>query len=71
MKEELVTVQGTIVHRYKNRFVVALEGGATVNEVLATLGGRMQARGVRVVTGDRVSVELSPDLTLGRVVYRF
>jgi translation initiation factor IF-1 len=31
----------------------------------------MQGRGIRVITGDRVSVELSPDLTLGRVVYRF
>jgi translation initiation factor IF-1 len=69
MKEELMTVQGTVVHRYKNRFVVSLDEGAS--EVLATLGGRMQSRGVRVVTGDRVSVELSPDLTLGRVVYRF
>jgi translation initiation factor IF-1 len=58
-----------VVHRYKNRFVVALEGGAT--EVRATLAGRMQGRGVRVVTGDRVSVEMSPDLTMGRVVYRF
>jgi translation initiation factor IF-1 len=32
----------------------------------------MQGHGIRVVTGDRVSVELSPyDLRLGRVVYRF
>jgi hypothetical protein len=29
VKEELVSVTGTVVHRYKNRFVVALEGGAT------------------------------------------
>jgi translation initiation factor IF-1 len=41
-------------------------------QIRATLSGRMQGHRIRVVAGDRVSVELSPhDLSLGRVVYRF
>jgi translation initiation factor IF-1 len=31
----------------------------------------MQQHGVRITAGDRVAIEMSPDLTLGRVVYRF
>jgi translation initiation factor IF-1 len=69
VKEDLVTVSVTVVHRYKNRFVICLDHGAT--QIRAVLSGRMQSAGVRVVAGDRVSVEMSPDLTLGRVVYRF
>ena len=65
---ELVTVSGTVVHRLKNALIVALDSGL---QVRALLSGRMQSAGVRVVPGDRVRVELSPDLTLGRVVYRF
>jgi translation initiation factor IF-1 len=69
VKEDLVTVSGTVVHRYKNRFVVLLDHDST--QVSATLAGRLQAHSIRVVTGDRVSVEFSPyDLSLGRVVYR-
>jgi translation initiation factor IF-1 len=69
VKEELVQLEGTVVHRLKNALVVLLDGGP---QIRAVLSGRMQGNGIRVVTGDRVSVELSPyDLSLGRVVYRF
>jgi translation initiation factor IF-1 len=70
MKEALVKREGVVVHRYKNRFVVALDHDGF--KIKATLAGRVQRHGVRVVTGDRVAVELSPyDRGLGRVVYRF
>jgi translation initiation factor IF-1 len=68
VKEELVQVTGTVVHRLKNALVVALDSGP---QVRATLAGRMQQNRVRIVCGDRVSVEMSPDFTLGRVTYRF
>ena len=60
VKEELVRIEGTVVHRFKNAFVVALDGDGP--EVLATLAGRMQrrgpdvrARGVPVLIDGRVA----------------
>jgi translation initiation factor IF-1 len=68
VKEELVQVQGTVVHRFKNALVVSLDDGP---QIRAVLSGRMQGHGIRCIAGDRVSVEMSAyDLTLGRVVYR-
>jgi translation initiation factor IF-1 len=49
--------------------MVALDNGGP--QIRAVLSGRMQGHGIRVIAGDRVSVEPSPyDLSLGRVVYR-
>jgi translation initiation factor IF-1 len=68
VKEELVQMQGTVVHRVKNALIIALDHGPQVRAVLSC---RMQGNGVRVVAGDRVSVEFSPhDLSLGRVTFR-
>jgi translation initiation factor IF-1 len=68
VKEELVHMEGVVVHRLKNALIIALDGGL---QVRAVLSGRMQGHGVRVVAGDRVSVEFSPkDPSLGRVIYR-
>lgn len=51
------------------RFRVELDNGTVI---LATLSGRMRQKHIRVITGDRVEVEMSPyDLTRGRIVYRF
>lgn len=49
------------------RFRVQLEDGT---EVLAYLAGKMRLHYVRVVVGDKVTLELSPDRTRGRIVYR-
>jgi translation initiation factor IF-1 len=68
VKEELVTVSGTVVHRLKNALIIALDGGP---QVRAVLSGRMLGNGIRVVAGNRVNVEMSRDLTLGRVTHRF
>jgi translation initiation factor IF-1 len=68
VKEELVQMQGTVVHRLKNALVIALDGGL---QVRAVLSGRMLGNGIHAMAGDRVSVEFSPhDPSLGRVVYR-
>ena len=49
-------------------FSVELDVGKTV---LATMGGRLRRNRIRVMNGDRVSLELSPyDLTKGRITYR-
>jgi translation initiation factor IF-1 len=61
-------MQGTVVHRLKNALVIALDHGP---QVRAVLSGRMQGNQIRVVCGDRVTVEFSPyDPTLGRVTFR-
>lgn len=50
-------------------FRVRLDNG---HEVLAHISGKMRARRIRVLPGDRVQVEMSPyDLTKGRIIYRF
>ena len=49
-------------------FRVELEGGKTV---LAYLAGKMRLNYIKVMIGDRVAVELSPDGQRGRIVYRY
>lgn len=50
-------------------FKVRLESGHTI---LAHLSGRMRMNKIRIITGDRVRVEMTPyDLTKGRIIYRF
>lgn len=49
-------------------FEVTLKGGATV---LCTLGGKLHQNHIRVLTGDRVRIHVSPyDLSRGRVIFR-
>jgi len=68
-KEDMIEVMGTVVETLPHtRFQVKLDTGQTV---LAHLSGRMRIRHIRIVTGDRVKVDLSPyDLTKGRITYR-
>jgi len=50
-------------------FTVELENG---HQVLATVSGKIRKNYIRILVGDRVTVELSPyDLTRGRITYRF
>ncbi|MDP1857126.1 MAG: translation initiation factor IF-1 [Gemmatimonadaceae bacterium] len=69
MKEESVELEGTISDVLPSTtFRVALDNG---HSVLATLGGKMRRFRIRVLTGDRVKVEVSPyDLTRGRITFR-
>ena len=60
---------GKVVDKFRaGMFSVELDVGKTV---LATMGGRLRRNRIRVMNGDRVSLELSPyDLTKGRITYR-
>jgi translation initiation factor IF-1 len=68
-KEEGITVEGTVVEPLKNAmFRVTLENG---HVVLAHVSGKMRKHYIRILPGDKVTVELSPyDLTRGRITYR-
>jgi translation initiation factor IF-1 len=63
-------VTGTVIEPLPNAmFRVELENG---HIVLAHISGKMRKHFIRILRGDKVTVELSPyDLTRGRVVYRF
>ncbi len=68
-KEDTIKIDGTVEELLPNmNFRVVLENGMTVN---AHLCGKMRMRNIRVLKGDRVSIEMSPyDLTKARIVYR-
>jgi translation initiation factor IF-1 len=68
-KEEAMEVEGVISDVLPSTtFRVTLDNG---HSVLATLGGKMRRFRIRVLTGDRVRVELSPyDLSRGRITFR-
>jgi translation initiation factor IF-1 len=68
-KEELVEFEGVVTDVMPNqRYKVELENGISV---LAYTSGKMRRFRIRVVTGDKVRLEMSPyDLTKGRISYR-
>lgn len=68
-KEDMIPVDGTVIESLPNAtFRVKLGEG---HEVLAHLSGKMRKHFIKVLPGDRVTVELSPyDLTKGRITYR-
>jgi translation initiation factor IF-1 len=68
-KEEPLRVEGKIVEALPNtQFMVELEDG---HRILAHIAGKMRKNFIRIVPGDRVTVEITPyDLTKGRIVYR-
>ena len=68
-KEDPIEVQGTVVEPLPNAmFRVELENG---HKVLAHVSGKMRINFIRILPGDKVTVELSPyDLSRGRITYR-
>ena len=68
-KEEAIRVEARVLEALPNaRFRVELENK---HEVIAHVSGKMRMNFIRVLPGDKVTVELSPyDLTKGRIVYR-
>lgn len=68
-KEEPIEVEGTVIEPLPNAmFRVELENG---HKVLAHISGKMRMHFIKILPGDKVTVELSPyDLTRGRIVYR-
>lgn len=69
-KEDVIEIQGTIKETLPNAmFKVELENGA---EILAHVSGKIRMHYIRILPGDKVTVEMSPyDLTKGRITYRF
>jgi translation initiation factor IF-1 len=69
VKEEAIEADGRVVEQLANTtFRVALDVGG---ECLARIGGKMRKFRIKIVPGDRVTVELSPyDLTKGRITFR-
>jgi len=69
-KEKAIEVEGVVVEALPDAmFRVELDNGY---RVLAHLSGRMRRNYIRVLLGDRVTMELSPyDLTRGRITYRY
>ena len=69
-KEDVIEVTGTVAETLPNAmFRVELENG---HKILAHISGRMRMHFIRILPGDKVTVELSPyDLTRGRITYRF
>ena len=68
-KEDHIEMEGTVVDTLPNTmFRVKLENGHVVT---AHISGRMRKNYIRILTGDKVKVELTPyDLSKGRIVYR-
>jgi translation initiation factor IF-1 len=69
-KEEAIKIDGIIKETLPNAtFIVKLENG---HEVLAHVSGKMRMHFIKILPGDKVSLELSPyDLTRGRIIYRY
>ena len=68
-KDDTILVEGTVVEPLPNAmFRVELENG---HKVLAHISGKMRMHYIRILPGDRVTVELSAyDLSRGRITYR-
>jgi len=69
-KEDVIEVQGVVVETLPNAmFRVELENR---QRILAYISGKMRMHYIKILPGDRVTVELSPyNLTKGRITYRF
>jgi len=68
-RQDVIEVEGKVIEPLPNAmFRVELPGG---HRILAHISGRIRMNFIRILPGDRVTVELSPyDLTRGRIVYR-
>jgi translation initiation factor IF-1 len=69
-KDDVIEVEGVVLEPLPNAmFKVELQNG---HKVLAHISGKMRMNFIKILPGDRVTVELSPyDLSRGRITYRF
>ncbi|MFA8438896.1 translation initiation factor IF-1 [Pueribacillus sp. YX66] len=69
-KEDVIEMEGTVIEPLPNAmFRVELENG---HKILAHVSGKIRMHYIRILPGDKVTVEMSPyDLTRGRITYRF
>lgn len=68
-KEDVIEIEGTVIEPLPNAmFRVELENG---HKILAHVSGKIRMHYIRILPGDKVTVELSPyDLSRGRITYR-
>jgi len=68
-KSDVIGIEGTVVEKLPNAmFKVELENG---HVVLAHISGKLRMNYIRIIPGDKVTLELSPyDLTKGRIIWR-
>lgn len=68
-KKDVIEVEGTVLEALPNAmFKVELENG---HEILAHISGKLRMNFIRILQGDKVTIELSPyDLTRGRITWR-
>ena len=68
-KSEVIEIEGTVLEKLPNAmFKVELENG---HQVLAHISGKLRMNFIRIIPGDKVTIELSPyDLSKGRIVWR-
>ncbi len=68
-KADVIELEGTVSEKLPNAmFRVKLENG---HEILATISGKLRMNYIRILPGDRVTLEMSPyDLTKGRIIWR-
>ncbi len=69
-KEDAIEVEGTVIEPLQNAmFRVELANG---HRVLAHVSGKIRMHFIKILAGDKVTVQLSPyDLTRGRITYRY
>ena len=69
-KADMIQIEGRVVEKLPNAmFKVELENG---HQVLAHINGKLRMNYIRILPGDRVTMELSPyDLTRGRISFRY
>ncbi|MCY0869608.1 MAG: translation initiation factor IF-1 [Firmicutes bacterium] len=69
-KEDVIEVEGKVIEPLPNAmFRIELENG---HKILAHVSGKIRMNYIKILPGDRVTVELSPyDLTRGRITYRY
>ena len=68
-KEDVIEIEGIVVEKLPNAmFKVELENG---HQVLAHISGKLSKNFIRILPGDKVTMEMSPyDLTKGRITWR-
>ena len=68
-KDEIIQFEGEVIDTLPNTlFKVRVENG---HEIIAHISGKMRKHYIRILTGDKVKVEMTPyDLTKGRITYR-
>jgi len=68
VREDRIELEGVVEDSSNGKFVVAISEG---HKVSATISGKIRQSAIRILVGDRVTVEVSPyNMMMGRIVYR-